>query len=226
MVGEIRGAEAADLLQALNTGHGGSLTTIHANNATSALDRLASCAMQARDLPWDAICRNIVNGISLVAPHEPGRRPARRRRSPLSHGLAQRRQHLAQPTPSPIPAIRARGPQIWPETPNFVAPGASKRLLTRTNTRPKPHSAAPILGSPPFRIRTPVNRRRRRMTTVAGRRSLSSARGSGAGPLTPAPESSGCALRTRSADLVEYLEDRATHTYATMAPDKPSTPAA
>ncbi|MDE3262954.1 MAG: ATPase, T2SS/T4P/T4SS family [Acidobacteriota bacterium] len=66
VVGEIRGAEAADLLQALNTGHGGSLTTIHANNATSALDRLASCAMQARDLPWDAICRNIVNGISLV----------------------------------------------------------------------------------------------------------------------------------------------------------------
>ena len=66
MVGEIRGAEAADLLQALNTGHGGSLTTIHANNATSALDRLASCVMQARNLPWDAICRNIVNGISLV----------------------------------------------------------------------------------------------------------------------------------------------------------------
>ena len=66
VVGEIRGAEAADLLQALNTGHGGSLTTIHANNAMSALDRLASCAMQARDLPWDAICRNIVNGISLV----------------------------------------------------------------------------------------------------------------------------------------------------------------
>ena len=66
VVGEIRGAEAADLLQALNTGHGGSLTTIHANTATSALDRLASCAMQAHDLPWDAICRNIVNGISLV----------------------------------------------------------------------------------------------------------------------------------------------------------------
>ena len=37
VVGEVRGAEAADLLQALNTGHGGSLTTVHANNATSAL---------------------------------------------------------------------------------------------------------------------------------------------------------------------------------------------
>ena len=47
VVGEVRGGEAADLLQALNTGHGGSLTTVHANNARSALSRLASCAMQA-----------------------------------------------------------------------------------------------------------------------------------------------------------------------------------
>ena len=46
VVGEVRGGEAADLLQALNTGHGGSLTTVHANNAESALSRLASCAMQ------------------------------------------------------------------------------------------------------------------------------------------------------------------------------------
>ena len=44
--GEVRGGEATDLLQALNTGHGGSLTTVHANNAESALSRLASCAMQ------------------------------------------------------------------------------------------------------------------------------------------------------------------------------------
>ena len=43
--GEVRGGEAADLLQALNTEHGGSLTTVHANNADSALSRLASCAM-------------------------------------------------------------------------------------------------------------------------------------------------------------------------------------
>ena len=46
VVGEVRGGEAADLLQALNTGHGGSLTIVHANNAESALSRLASCAMQ------------------------------------------------------------------------------------------------------------------------------------------------------------------------------------
>ena len=46
VVDEIRGGEAAELLQALNTGHGGSLTTVHANNAESALSRIASCAMQ------------------------------------------------------------------------------------------------------------------------------------------------------------------------------------
>ena len=66
VVGEVRGAEAADLLQALNTGHGGSLTTVHANNATAALSRLASCAMQAGDLPWEAVCRSVVDGIALV----------------------------------------------------------------------------------------------------------------------------------------------------------------
>ena len=66
VVGEVRGAEAADLLQALNTGHGGSLTTIHANNAVSALSRVASCAMQAGDLPWEVVCRGVVDGIALV----------------------------------------------------------------------------------------------------------------------------------------------------------------
>ena len=67
VVGEVRGGEAADLLQALNTGHGGSLTTIHANTARSALSRLASCAMQAEGaLPWEVTCRGVVDGIALV----------------------------------------------------------------------------------------------------------------------------------------------------------------
>ena len=67
VVGEVRGGEAADLLQALNTGHGGSLTTVHANNARSALSRLASCAMQAGGaLPWEVTCRGVVDGIHLV----------------------------------------------------------------------------------------------------------------------------------------------------------------
>ena len=67
VVGEVRGGEAADLLQALNTGHGGSLTTVHANNAESALSRVASCAMQGGgDLPWEVTCRGVVDGIAMV----------------------------------------------------------------------------------------------------------------------------------------------------------------
>ena len=67
VVGEVRGGEAADLLQALNTGHGGSLTTVHANNALSALSRIAACAMQGEsDLPWEVTCRGVVDGIQMV----------------------------------------------------------------------------------------------------------------------------------------------------------------
>ena len=65
--GRGRGGEAADLLQALNTGHGGSLTTVHANNAESALSRIASCAMQGGgELPWEVTCRGVVDGIAMV----------------------------------------------------------------------------------------------------------------------------------------------------------------
>ena len=67
VVGEVRGAEAADLLQALNTGHGGSLATVHANSATASLSRLATCAMQASDaLPWTVVCRGVIDGIAAV----------------------------------------------------------------------------------------------------------------------------------------------------------------
>jgi len=67
VVGEVRGGEAADLLQALNTGHGGSLTTIHANNAEAALSRLTNCAMQdGGGLPWEVICRSVVDALAMV----------------------------------------------------------------------------------------------------------------------------------------------------------------
>ena len=88
VVGEVRGGEAADLLQALNTGHGGSLTTVHANNASSALSRLASCAMQAGGaLPWEVTCRGVVDGISSRRPHDPARGPTLRRGGAPCQGL-------------------------------------------------------------------------------------------------------------------------------------------
>jgi pilus assembly protein CpaF len=67
ILGEIRGEEAFDLLQALNTGHSGSLSTIHANSAAQALSRLASCVLQSGiDLPYKAIKANIADSIHLL----------------------------------------------------------------------------------------------------------------------------------------------------------------
>jgi pilus assembly protein CpaF len=66
-VGEVRGAEAFDLLQALNTGHAGSLTTLHANSAEDALDRLAELALMAStDMPYRSIQTRIGRLIRLV----------------------------------------------------------------------------------------------------------------------------------------------------------------
>jgi pilus assembly protein CpaF len=67
IVGEVRGGEAFDLLQTLNTGHSGSLSTIHANSAELALARFASCVLQSGiDLPYRAIRRLIGESIDLV----------------------------------------------------------------------------------------------------------------------------------------------------------------
>jgi pilus assembly protein CpaF len=67
ILGEIRGEEAFDLLQALNTGHSGSLSTIHANSASQALSRLASCVLQSGiELPYKAIKANIADCIHLL----------------------------------------------------------------------------------------------------------------------------------------------------------------
>jgi pilus assembly protein CpaF len=67
IVGEVRGGEAFDLLQALNTGHAGSLSTIHANSAEQALARLASCVVQSGvELPYQAVRYQIADAVDLV----------------------------------------------------------------------------------------------------------------------------------------------------------------
>lgn len=67
IVGEVRGGEAFDLLQALNTGHSGSLSTIHANSAEQALARFASCVVQSGvELPYQAVRYQIADAIDLV----------------------------------------------------------------------------------------------------------------------------------------------------------------
>jgi pilus assembly protein CpaF len=67
IVGEVRGAEALDMLLAMNTGHDGSLTTIHGNSPRDALDRLATLAMMAGErLASDELVRMVSRTIELV----------------------------------------------------------------------------------------------------------------------------------------------------------------
>ena len=67
IVGEVRGAEAFDMLQAMNTGHEGSLTTLHANNPSDALHRLETMVMMSTiELPVKAIREYIQSAIDLV----------------------------------------------------------------------------------------------------------------------------------------------------------------
>jgi pilus assembly protein CpaF len=67
IVGEVRGEEALDMLQAMNTGHDGSLTTIHANTPRDALSRLETMvAMSNLNLPENAIRRQIASAVDVV----------------------------------------------------------------------------------------------------------------------------------------------------------------
>ncbi|QDU16201.1 Putative conjugal transfer protein [Gimesia maris] len=67
IVGEVRGAEALDMLQAMNTGHDGSLTTIHANSARDAISRLETMVlMTGMELPSKAIREQIVSAIDVI----------------------------------------------------------------------------------------------------------------------------------------------------------------
>lgn len=67
IVGEVRGAEAFDMLQAMNTGHEGSLTTVHANSPKDALNRLEGMVMMSgMDLPSKIIRQYLVGAIDLI----------------------------------------------------------------------------------------------------------------------------------------------------------------
>jgi pilus assembly protein CpaF len=67
VVGEVRGGEALDMLQAMNTGHDGSLTTVHSNSARDALRRIETMVLMAgMDLPLRAIREQVASAINLV----------------------------------------------------------------------------------------------------------------------------------------------------------------
>jgi pilus assembly protein CpaF len=67
VVGEVRGAEAISLLEALNTGHSGILSTIHANSAAQTPGRLTTCVLKAGgEMPYRAIRSSIAESIDVI----------------------------------------------------------------------------------------------------------------------------------------------------------------
>jgi pilus assembly protein CpaF len=67
IIGEVRGGEALDMLQAMNTGHSGSITTLHANSPRDATSRLETMSMMAGlELPLLAIRKQIASAINLI----------------------------------------------------------------------------------------------------------------------------------------------------------------
>ena len=94
LVGEVRGGEAFDLLQALNTGHSGTLSTIHANAAELALRRFTSCVLQSGvDVPYPAIRHGLAECLQLLVHLE--RRHGRR----VVTELVRVRRYNPAPTP-------------------------------------------------------------------------------------------------------------------------------
>lgn len=66
IVGECRGAEALDMLQAMNTGHDGSMTTLHANSPAEAIPRLVMMVRYDMDLPTQIIREQIASALDLI----------------------------------------------------------------------------------------------------------------------------------------------------------------
>ena len=78
IVGECRGEEALDMLQAMNTGHDGSLSTGHANSTKDMLNRLETMVLMAMELPLGAVRQQIASGIDVLIHLERGKDRKRR----------------------------------------------------------------------------------------------------------------------------------------------------
>ncbi len=124
VVGEIRGAEALDLLQAMNTGHTGSLSTVHANGPADALRRLESLALfDGAPLPLEAVRAQIASAVDVVVQMDRG-----------ASGVRQVRE---------IAEVVGHGSDGWRLHPLFVA----GRLVGEPQ-RPLRHPAAPPPPAP------------------------------------------------------------------------------
>jgi pilus assembly protein CpaF len=113
VVGEVRGPEALDMLQAMNTGHDGSLSTCHANSPADALRRLETMVLTGSvSLPLDAVREQLASAIDLVVQIARGADGARRVVGVAEVGGGERVRELAGPrglTSLPIRTVREPG---------------------------------------------------------------------------------------------------------------------
>jgi pilus assembly protein CpaF len=131
VVGEVRGPEALDMLLAMNTGHEGSLTTIHGNSPRDALDRLATLAMMAEErLSGEALTKMVARTIDLVLQLRFEPRTGRRRLV-----------HIFEVTG--IEADTLTGQDLWgldPETDRLAWTGLQPRSLERIASKSVPYA--------------------------------------------------------------------------------------
>ncbi|MDI6830491.1 MAG: CpaF family protein [Actinomycetota bacterium] len=137
IIGEVRGAEALDLLQALNTGHRGSLTTVHANSPLDALSRLETMALTAGvGLPSHAVREQILQAVDVMVHME---RTAGGERRVAEVACMEReegsRPHLRRVTPSAVESPRGE-------------PGGSGTVASLPLRVPREEVTAPPLAAP------------------------------------------------------------------------------
>jgi pilus assembly protein CpaF len=134
VIGEIRGGEALDLLQALNTGHAGSMSTIHANTSLDCLFRLETCALLSGiDIPLVALRAQVASAIDAVV--HTGRLSDGSRKIlaisevlPLKNGEYQVSDLLVWQTDAITPDGKVEGRFVLKNMPTFVAQAAIAKL--------------------------------------------------------------------------------------------------
>ena len=126
VIGEIRGGEALDLLQALNTGHAGSMSTIHANTPLDCLFRMETCALLSGvEIPLMALRSQVASAIDVVV-HTARLSDGSRKTMaisevlPLKNGEYQTRDLIAWRTEGMTPEGKVKGSFVLKEKPTFA----------------------------------------------------------------------------------------------------------
>lgn len=145
VVGEVRGAEALDMLQAMNTGHDGSLTTIHANSARDALSRIETMVATAGiSFPMRAVRTQIASAIDIVI-HTERQEDGRRRLTSLQeiNGMEGNTVTMTEIFTFHRTGVDAHGNVLGEHVATGIVPGFYRRLKQRGVSLPLEVFAAP-----------------------------------------------------------------------------------